>query len=126
MIPSNACKKEKRLKRAARARFKIKRLGVEAGVSRLVLHRSLNHIYAQILAPVGGAVLAHASTLELKKTPEWEKMTKTEAAHKVGALLAERAKKAGVQAVACDRAGFKFHGRVKALVESARAQGLEV
>lgn len=95
----------------------------ELGTTRLTVNRTPRHIYAQIIAPKGDQVLASASTLD--KTLRESGTGNVEAATKVGALIAERAKAAGVTRVAFDRAGFKYHGRVKALAEAAREGGLE-
>jgi large subunit ribosomal protein L18 len=94
-----------------------------ARVTRLTVHRTPRHIYAQIIAPEGNSVLASASTLD--KDLRSGATGNIEAAAKVGALIAERAKAAGVTEVAFDRAGFKYHGRVKALADAAREGGLE-
>ncbi len=108
-----------RLRRALRARMKMR----ELGVNRLSVHRTPRHIYAQVTAPEGDKVLASASTVE--KELRAEATGNVEAAKKVGALVAERAKAAGVAKVAFDRSGFKYHGRVKALADAAREAGLE-
>lgn len=120
-------KRISRLRRAQRTRKKIIRLGYETGIARLSVHRSSQHIYAQILAPEGGKVLAHANSLE-KAIRDGAKgqETKSETAKQVGKLLAQRAKEAGVEAVACDRSGFMYHGRVAALIGSVRENGLQV
>jgi large subunit ribosomal protein L18 len=94
-----------------------------ARVTRLTVHRTPRHIYAQVIAPEGNSVLASASTLD--KDLRSGATGNIEAAAKVGALIAERAKAAGVTEVAFDRAGFKYHGRVKALADAAREGGLE-
>ena len=112
-------KKTARLRRARRGRMKMR----ELGTTRLTVNRTPNHIYAQVLAPQGDQVLASASTLD--KTLREGGTGNVEAAAKVGSLIAERAKAAGVTRVAFDRAGFKYHGRVKALAEAAREGGLE-
>lgn len=112
-------KKETRLRRARRARAKIR----ELGASRLVIHRSPRHIYAQLVSGDGASVLASASTLD--KDLRSGKTGNIDAAKAVGALIAERAKAAGVTQVAFDRSGFKYHGRVKALADAAREGGLE-
>ena len=112
-------KKEARLRRARRARAKIR----EQGVSRLSVNRTPRHIYAQLISPDGGQVLASASTLD--KSLREGSTGNSDAAAKVGALIAERAKEAGITEVAFDRAGFKYHGRVKALADAAREGGLE-
>ncbi|WP_227370356.1 50S ribosomal protein L18 [Halomonas sp. M20] len=112
-------KKESRLRRARRARAKIR----EQGVYRLCVNRTPRHIYAQVISPQGDKVLASASTLD--KTLREGGTGNADAAAKVGALIAERAKEAGIKQVAFDRAGFKYHGRVKALADAAREGGLE-
>lgn len=112
-------KKQTRLRRARRARAKIR----ELGAARLTIHRSPRHIYAQLISGDGARVLASASTLD--KGLRSGKTGNAEAAKAVGALIAERAKAAGVTQVAFDRSGFKYHGRVKALADAAREGGLE-
>lgn len=113
-------KKKARLKRAAKARHIIKRQHSQFGRIRLTVHRSSVHIYGMVLD--GGTVLAHVSTLNIPET----KGTKTEKAEQVGRLLAQKAQEKGVTKVACDRSGFAYHGRVKALVEAFRSEGIEV
>lgn len=93
------------------------------GRPRLSVHRSSQHIYAQIIDDTNGVTLAAASTLE--KDVRGATGATTDAATAVGKRLAERAKAAGVSAVVFDRGGFLFHGRVKALAEGAREGGLE-
>ena len=93
------------------------------GRPRLSVHRSSQHIYAQIIDDTNGITLAAASTLE--KDVRGSTGATTDAAAAVGKRLAERAKAAGVSAVVFDRGGFLFHGRVKALAEGAREGGLE-
>jgi len=114
-------KKLNRLRRARKGRAKIR----ELEVNRLTVHRTPRHIYAQIIAPDGATVLTSASTLE----PEVRKGVKTggnvEAATIVGARIAEKAKAAGIDTVAFDRSGFRYHGRVKALADAAREAGLK-
>ncbi|MCW7555806.1 MULTISPECIES: 50S ribosomal protein L18 [Endozoicomonas] len=112
-------KNSARLRRARRARMKMR----ELGVNRLTVHRSSQHMYAQVIAPEGDKVLAAASTVE--KELRAEATSNVEAAKKVGALVAERAKAAGITKVAFDRSGYKYHGRVKALADAAREAGLE-
>ncbi|QEY18020.1 50S ribosomal protein L18 [Cellvibrio sp. KY-GH-1] len=112
-------KKESRLRRARRARAKIR----ELGAARLTIHRSPRHIYAQLISGDGARVLASASTLD--KDLRSGKTGNADAAKAVGALIAERAKAAGITQVAFDRSGFKYHGRVKALADAAREGGLE-
>ena len=112
-------KVESRQRRAKKSRVRMR----TARVTRLTVHRTPRHIYAQIIAPEGNSVLASASTLD--KDLRSGATGNIEAAAKVGALIAERAKAAGVTEVAFDRAGFKYHGRVKALADAAREGGLE-
>lgn len=112
-------KKTTRLRRAKRARAKIR----ELGVTRLCVNRTPRHIYAQVIAADGGQVLASASTLD--QSLRAGSTGNVEAAKAVGSLLAERAKTAGITEVAFDRSGFKYHGRVKALADAAREGGLE-
>ena len=90
---------------------------------RLCVSRTNLHIYAQIIAPSGSEVLANASTLDV--TLRTGATSNVEAAAKVGALIAERAKAAGIEQVAFDRSGFKYHGRIKALADAAREGGLK-
>ncbi|MFB9886589.1 50S ribosomal protein L18 [Balneatrix alpica] len=112
-------KKVSRLRRAARGRHKMR----ELGVNRLTIHRTPRHIYAQVFSPCGGHVLAAASTLDTELRSG--QTGNADAAAKVGALVAKRALEAGVKQVAFDRAGFKYHGRIKALADAAREGGLE-
>jgi large subunit ribosomal protein L18 len=114
-------KKETRLRRARRARAHIK----ELGATRLCIHRTPRHIYAQIIAPEGDRVMASASTLDNDVRNNVEKTGGAAAATVVGKMIAERARAAGVTRVAFDRSGFKYHGRVKALADAARESGLE-
>ena len=114
-------KKQTRLRRARRARARIK----ELGATRLCIHRTPRHIYAQVIAPQGDKVVASASTLDSDVRKDVEKTGGTAAATVVGRIIAERAKAAGVTRVAFDRSGFKYHGRVKALADAARESGLE-
>jgi len=111
-------KKQSRIRRARRGRAKMRELGAH----RLCVHRTPRHIYAQIIAPDGGQVLASASTLD-KALREGVTGNK-DAAASVGGLVAERAKSAGITRVAFDRSGFQYHGRVKALADAAREAGL--
>ena len=112
-------KKLSRLRRARRARAKIR----ELGATRLSIHRTPRHIYAQVIAGDGSKVLASASTLD--KDLRSGKTGNADAAKAVGLLIAERAKAAGITQVAFDRSGFRYHGRVKALADAARECGLE-
>lgn len=90
---------------------------------RLAVFRSLNHIYAQIIDDASGRTLAAASTVD--KEIKGSTSTKSEEAAVVGRLVAERAKAAGVERVVFDRAGFRYHGRIKSLADAAREAGLE-
>lgn len=112
-------KKQSRLRRARRTRAKIS----ELRTNRLCVYRTPRHIYAQVIAPTGGQVLASASTLD--KSLRGGKTGNVEAATKIGQLIAERAKAAGISKVAFDRSGYDYHGRIKALAEAAREGGLE-
>jgi large subunit ribosomal protein L18 len=114
-------KRQSRLRRARKARSHIRRLGMP----RLTVHRSGRHIYAQVIAPEGGEVLAAASTLQKDVREGLEGTCNKDAAAAVGKIVAERALKAGVKEVAFDRSGFKYHGRVKQLAEAAREGGLQ-
>jgi large subunit ribosomal protein L18 len=114
-----SAKNDSRLRRARRARTKMR----ELGVSRLSVHRTPRHIYAQVFAPAGDKVLASASTLD--KDLRSGSTGNIEAASQVGKLIAERAKAAGIEKVAFDRSGYKYHGRVKALADAARENGLD-
>ena len=110
-----------RIRRGKRSRMKMR----EMGVNRLSIYRSSKHIYAQIISGEGNEVLASASTLEKSMRDELDYTGNTSAATAVGKLVAERAKEKGVDSVAFDRSGFKYHGRVKALAEAARKAGLQ-
>ena len=114
-------KKQNRLRRARRGRSKIR----ELEATRLTIHRTPQHIYAQVIGAHGNQVLASASTVE----PEVRKGVKSggnvEAAAIVGARIAEKAKAVGIDTVAFDRSGFRYHGRIKALADAAREAGLK-
>ena len=112
-------KKIARLRRARRARMKMR----ELNINRLSVHRTPRHIYAQVITMKDEKVLAVASTLEkeLRNTATGN----IQAAKKVGFLIAKRTKASGVTQVAFDRSGYKYHGRVKALADAAREAGLE-
>ena len=115
-------KKTSRLRRARRARAKIRELRVH----RLAIFRTPKHMYAQIIAPSGSEVVASASTVDKAVKAELEGASgNASAAAVVGKVVAERAKAAGIERVAFDRAGFKYHGRVKALADAARENGLQ-
>lgn len=114
-----SAKNDSRLRRARRSRARMRNLEV----NRLSVHRTPRHIYAQIIAPAGDKVIASASTLDgsLRKGAT----SNIAAAAEVGKLVAQRAKDAGIEKVAFDRSGYKYHGRVKALADAARESGLE-
>lgn len=114
-------KKSARIRRARKARAKIRELGVH----RLSIHRTPRHIYAQVIAPNGSEVVAAASTVQADIRGQVKGTGNADAAAAVGKAIAEKAKAAGVTSVAFDRAGFKYHGRVKALADAAREGGLE-
>ena len=114
-------KKTSRIRRARRARAKIKELAVH----RLCVHRTPRHIYAQVIAPSGSAVVASASTLDVEVKGALKGTGNVVAAAMVGKVVAARAKAAGISEVAFDRSGFKYHGRIKALADAAREQGLQ-
>lgn len=112
-----------RIRRSVKTRAKIKRLGK----MRLSIHRTPQHIYAQIISPTGDTVLAAASTVE----PAVKELVtghsgNCAAAGIVGKIIAERAKEKGIADVAFDRSGFRYHGRVKALADAARENGLKI
>lgn len=114
-------KKQARLRRARKTRAKI----AEMKAVRLAVFRSNSHIYAQIISPCGSKVLASASTVEPEVHSKVGKGSNVAAAQAVGKLIAERGKAQGIEAVSFDRAGFLYHGRVKALAEAAREGGLK-
>jgi len=114
-------KKASRLRRARKTRAHIKLLGV----NRLCVYKTSRHIYAQIIAPTGDKVLVSASTVDKNCRADINYSGNIEAANTIGKVLAERAKEAGIDSVAFDRSGFKFHGRVKALADAAREHGLQ-
>ena len=112
-------KKASRLRRARRSRAKIQ----ELKIARLCVNRTPRHIYAQIIDGDGARILASASTVE--KDLKTGATGNAEAATKIGSLIAERAKAAGIEKVAFDRSGYKYHGRIKALADAAREAGLD-
>jgi len=117
-----ASEKQKiRTRRRSRNRAHIRRLGKH----RLCVHRTPRHVYAQIIAPDGSKTLVSASTLDKEVRKEIGYGGNVKAALAVGKLLAERARQAGITKVAFDRSGFKFHGRIKALADAARENGME-
>ncbi len=111
-------KKSARLRRAKKTRFKIK----AQGKHRLCVNKTPKHIYAQVISPCGGQVLASASTVEKGVVDGYT--GNIDAAKAVGLKIAEKAKAAGIETVVFDRSGFRIHGRVKALADSAREGGL--
>jgi large subunit ribosomal protein L18 len=111
---------DNRLRRARKTRAKI----AELKVTRLSVHRTNLHIYAQIIAASGDTVLASASTVEADVRKNVKNGGNVEAAAAIGKLIAEKAKKAGITTVAFDRSGYKYHGRIKALADAARENGL--
>ena len=112
-------KKMNRTRRALKGRMRMRKLGA----IRLSVNRSSRHIYAQVISSDGSKVLAQASTLD--ESLRGNGACNVDLASKVGALVASRAKEAGVRKVAFDRSGFKYHGKIKALAEAARANGME-
>ncbi|UXY16571.1 50S ribosomal protein L18 [Chitiniphilus purpureus] len=113
-------KKETRLRRARKTRAKI----AELKVVRLSVHRTNSHIYAQVIDATGSKVLAAASSLDADVRGQIKNGGNVDAAVLVGKRIAEKARAAGVEQVAFDRSGFKYHGRVKALADAAREGGL--
>ncbi|MBK1734943.1 50S ribosomal protein L18 [Halorhodospira abdelmalekii] len=114
-------KKSARIRRARRSRGRIR----EVGAYRLSVHRTPRHVYAQIQAPDGSRTLAAASTVEPELRGREQGTGNRGAASEVGRLIAERAKQAGIERVAFDRSGYRYHGRVRALAEAAREAGLQ-
>ena len=116
--------KEQRLRRSRQTRIRI----ATQGVARLMVNRTNLHIYATVVSEDGSRVLATVSTAQAdlrKSLGSSGKGATAAAAQQVGKLIAEKAKAAGVEKVAFDRAGFAYHGRVKALAEAAREAGLQ-
>jgi large subunit ribosomal protein L18 len=114
-------KNEARQRRARKTRARI----AEQKTVRLAIHRTNLHIYAQVISADGGQVLASASTLEAEVRKSVSNGGNAAAAAAVGKRIAEKAKNAGVTAVAFDRSGYKYHGRIKALADAAREHGLK-
>jgi large subunit ribosomal protein L18 len=110
-----------RLRRARQTRLKIR----EIGAVRLTVHRTNVHIYAQLTSPSGDKVLASASTVEKDVRSQVKRGANRKAAELIGQRIAAKAKEKGIEKVAFDRAGYRYHGRVKALAEAARAAGLK-
>ena len=114
-------KRDSRLRRAAQTRARQR----ELGVTRLAVHRTNQHIYAQVISGDGKKILASASTAEKEVRTQLPNGGNKAAATVVGKRIAEKAKKLGIERVAFDRSGFRFHGRVKALADAAREGGLK-
>ncbi len=115
-------KKKARLRRARKTRARIRL----SGNYRLCVHRTPRHIYAQVIRPEGDQVVVAASTVEPDLRSSLKSTGNIEAAGAVGKLIAERAKAAGIEQVSFDRSGFRYHGRVKALADAARENGLQI
>lgn len=114
-------KNTSRMKRALKLRSKIK----STGANRLTIHKTSQHIYAQVLSKDGTSTLASASTVQAEVKSALKNTGNITAAIEVGKLIAKKAIAAGVSEVAFDRSGFKYHGRVKALADAAREAGLK-
>ena len=114
-------KRAARIRRGKRSRMKMR----ELGATRLSIYRSSRHIYAQIISGDENKIIASASTVEKSMRDELDYTGNASAAAAIGKLVAERAQEKGVKAVAFDRSGFKYHGRVKALADAAREAGLQ-
>lgn len=114
-------KRQARVRRARQTRARIAGIGTV----RLTVHRSNCHIYAQVIDGGGAKVLASASTVEPEVRQTLKNGGNIKAAAEIGKRIAERARQLGIEAVAFDRSGYKFHGRVKALAEAARSAGLK-
>jgi large subunit ribosomal protein L18 len=116
-----SAKNESRLRRARQTRHKIR----EVGAVRLTVHRTNAHIYAQITSASGDKVLATASSMEKEVRAQLKHGANRKAAELIGQRIAAKAKEKGIDKVAFDRAGYRYHGRIKALAEAARAGGLK-
>ena len=110
-----------RVRRARQTRLKIR----EVGAVRLTVHRTNAHIYAQLTTPGGDKVLASASTAEKEVRAQLKRGANRKAAELIGQRIAAKAKEQGIESVAFDRAGYRYHGRIKALADAARAGGLK-
>jgi large subunit ribosomal protein L18 len=115
-------KKQSRIRRARKTRAKIR----ELGVPRLSVHRTSQHMYAQIIAADGATVVVSAGTIQKDVRKGLKCTSNIEAAQAVGKAIADKAKSAGIEQVAFDRSGFRYHGRIKALADAAREQGLRL
>ena len=116
-----SAKNQARLRRARQTRLKIR----EVGAVRLTVHRTNTHIYAQLTSASGDKVLATASSVEKEVRAQLKHGANRKAAELIGSRIAAKAKEKGIEKVAFDRAGYRYHGRVKALAEAARAGGLK-
>jgi len=114
-------KNDARLRRSRQTRIRIR----NNGAIRLTVHRTNGHIYAQLTSPEGDKVIASASTLEKELRGQVKHGSTRKAAEMVGTRIAAKAKEKGIEKVAFDRAGYKYHGRIKALADAARAGGLK-
>lgn len=114
-------KRTSRIRRSRRTRARIASLGI----NRLTVHRTPRHTYAQVFSGETGVVVAAASTLSADVRELVRYSGNIDAATAVGKVIAEKAKAAGIEAVAFDRSGFKYHGRIRALADSARENGLK-
>jgi len=114
-------KNNARLRRARQTRLKIR----EVGAVRLTVHRTNTHIYAQLISASGDKVLATASSVEKEVRAQLKHDANRKAAELIGQRIAAKAKEQGIDKVAFDRAGYRYHGRIKALAEAARAGGLK-
>jgi large subunit ribosomal protein L18 len=114
-------KKTARLRRAKKTRAHIRR----KGIARLTVHRTGRHIYAQVIAPGGGSVIAAASTMQKDLSAGLTSTSNKDAAKAVGKAVAEKAVAAGVTDVAFDRSGYRYHGRIAELADAARESGLK-
>lgn len=121
MIVSSKSKITSRIRRSMKTRCKMKKLGA----TRLVIHRTARHIYAQIISSIESKVLVFASTLEKNIRRSLKYTGNKKAAEMIGKIIAERALSKGICNVSFDRSGFKYHGRVKELANSAREVGLK-
>lgn len=111
---------QSRLRRARQTRAKI----AELKIVRLAVHRTNNHIYAQVIDTTNGKILTSASTIEPEVRKELVRGGSLDAATVIGKRIAEKAKKIGISKVGFDRSGFKYHGRIRALADAAREHGL--
>ena len=114
-------KKQSRMKRSLKLRSKIKKISA----TRLSIHKTAQHIYAQVISADGSKTLASASTTQVEIKSSLKGTGNVIAAAEVGKIIAQKAIAAGVVEVAFDRSGFKYHGRIKALADAAREAGLK-